>query len=130
MSYSIIIVPGEDIEVTASHTTALNTEDGIALHLYLANGGSLLAKLSINEVTNYDQQLEAIDLSTTPATFKVKLERTMTILWEKYRGKKIDAVFYKQDAVVGYPDGDFKPALPPTPFATIAGVGITTSDIS
>ena len=130
MSYSIIIGPGQDIEITASHTTALNTLDGIAIHLYLAKGGNLLAKLSDNEVTGYDQQLEAIDLSTTPATFKVKLKRTLTILWEKYRGKEIDAVFYTQDEVVGYDAGDFKPALPPTPFASIADVGITTADIS
>ena len=130
MSYNIKIVPGQDIEIDGTHATPLNVVEAYAIHLYWANGGGLITKLSNKAVTDYNLWLFDVALSATPATFKIKLRRSLTTLFKGKAGHKIDAVFYHQSTDADYDDSDFRPASEPTPFATIASASLITTNIS
>ena len=129
MSYDIKIVPGQDITIAGTHDSALNAVDAYAIHLYWANGGGLITKLSNKTVSGYNKWLHDTDLSATPATFNIKLRRSLTDDWVDKPNRKIDAVFYHQSDDTDYDSSKFKPASAPTPFASVANASITTANI-
>ena len=130
MGYELDLQRGADIQLTGSHSTALNTVDAYAVHLRYAEGDKkVFAKYSNKTVTGYEKRLFDDDLTTTPATFFMKILLAKTTLWRG--GEKVDFLMYTQDANSDY-DTDFKPVSGETwqPFGTTSKSVLETTDIS
>lgn len=99
---------GEDLEILCSNSSALDAVEGYAIHIRQHESSVEIAKYSNNVVDGYDQRLEDVSLATTPATFLLKIPRTLTATMKA--GKRYDAILYTQTTNTGYPENDFRPS--------------------
>lgn len=105
-----MIQRGVDKEYDCTNSTALNLVDAYAIHLRYVGQTSQtpIAKYANLASTGYEVRLFDVDLTATPATFKMKLERTFTASLDP--NKVIEAMLYTQITDTDYPDNDFRPA--------------------
>ena len=120
---SNIIQRGNDVPIDCSHSTPLNLMDGFAIHLRVAGQKTEtpIAKYSNTATTGYTVRLFAVDLSATPATFTMKLDRDFTATLDP--NATIEGMVYTQSTDTDYPDNDLRPSTAWTE------VGITTSEL-
>ncbi len=129
MGYEVEIKKGLDVEFDGEGSTPMDSLDGYALHLRYAEGSqTVFAKFSNKTVVGYEKQLFDVDLSATPATFLIKLTRTLTATLKT--SAKVDAMVYTQVTRAGYPDNDFRPASEWLPFGTTSKSLTVTTNLS
>ena len=127
MGYEVEIKRGLDVEFDGEGEDAMNSLDGYAVHIRYAEGSQeVFAKYSNKTVTGYEKQLIDVSLSSTPATFLIKIPRTLTATLKAKA--KCDAMVYTQVTRTGYPDSDFRPASEWLPFGTTSkSLTVTTN---
>tara|TARA_R110000803_G_scaffold102638_4_gene170742 strand:- start:1112 stop:1498 length:387 start_codon:yes stop_codon:yes gene_type:complete len=101
---------GADVEIDVTNSTALNLVDNYAIHLREKGQKSEtpIAKFCNAATTGYTVRLFDVSLSSTPATFTMKIERTVTASFSP--SATIEAMLYTQITNTDYEDNDFRPS--------------------
>lgn len=120
---------GADIEIDCTNSTPLNLADGFAVHLrYVGQKSETpIAKYANTATTGYTVRLFAVDLSATPATFKMKIDKAETAAWDP--NKTIEGALYLQTTNTDYSDNDFRPVTAWVPLGTTSASLIATTEI-
>lgn len=129
MSYNDEIQRGAGVNFDCQNTKALDTVDGLAVHLRYKDIDNVIStKFSNNVVEDHEQTIIAVDLSAVPATFTLKLTETVTSAL--IADQRIDWRLYSQVADTDHDSNIFRPISVWTPLGTTSKDEETLVDIS